>query len=290
MTRQIPVPICSLIVALALSACVPAPTAPAATEQLAPAMPLPTPLPPSWVLEDLLFQNAPENCHLPCWQNIVVGELTGEDAEAMFENVLQYPGSVIPADFGNIYGIDQGWLFNKEPLEYFHMYVWIDSETNRVRAIQFLWTLYSGTPDKPVSLRRLFQELGTPSNILILFTGTESAEEGLFAIKMIFSNGIVYSLGGHTPILNREGKGVIQLCLPYLRLNDAFVSDGSLLILEPLNDGLASMNSVQSYYLQDAIQDSQPLEEVFRVTPAQLVEAVLSGNNPCWDSKPFFNG
>jgi len=257
----------------------------------------PTPDAPTWLLDDFLFYSPPPSCHLPCWQNLIAGTSTGDDVQEVFDDVFQFHGArdFTPDDssknsllrFDSVYGISQQWHLNDEPKEYFHIWIWMDDGTNRLRTLLFEWVLSRENSNNPVPLSHLFQELGTPRYILVRVAGTERLAEGLLGIAMIYENGIVYTTGGHITILTENGRAVAEMCLPNLNQDDS-ISGASLLILEPIAD-LKNLNEVQSKFLQQTIEDSALLEELFSISSTEFVDKVVAGENICWHSIPLWN-
>jgi hypothetical protein len=190
------------------------------TQEVTDSTPQPTahPFPPA-LFEGFLFNHEPpDDCNLPCWQGLQVGQSTEEEVHQWFEAVL---GSSPPlkdrSDYAsNILEMFYTWQLRPEPdgmVGQLGIRFWLDRGSRRLQRIWFLWDPLIPNVNSP---QQIIQELGPPTSWTLMVEGVRNARIESF---MVYDSGIAFAhtfMAASIPVKNEAGESIsapIEFCL-----------------------------------------------------------------------------
>lgn len=261
---------------------------------------LPTPPLPPDIVEDFFFADSHPDCHLPCWQGLVIGESGRTDIQDMFDTVLAFDGNreFIPetppeAESNPLpsgtYATGHLWYPSAEdPLQTFGIAVYYEQDTFLLQAIAF------GSQYPPfnamLSPQRIIRELGQPSHFLMALGGTERGDIAGLRLQMVYDDaGMVFDIHVLTPIALSitQGSldGSLELCLGGERWGQGYDTGfWSIYILEPLENGLEGLSPLQEALITHFGSDHEemiPVAGFFDVSLDTITELALQDGDAC---------
>jgi len=117
-----------------------------------PVSPSATPVLPDWVTQDFFFGRQTADCMLPCWQQLRIGESTGNDIQDVFggefglgefDFLKDTPDRRGYTNVGGMYGKEYNWAFNQDLTDDLSIAVWTEQGTTILEGLQFTWIFAS---------------------------------------------------------------------------------------------------------------------------------------------------
>ena len=219
--------------------------------QSTPALTLIPMTPPSEVLlpEDLLFTQQMPDCILPCWYDLRVGESRLEDVVGFLENTLLFDMVTIPSsspDTNSISFIDlhSMWIFDDG--EWLSISFLIDPDSRLLSSIGFSF-IHEET-GQHLTIYRLISELGNPLLAMVRPEMTQSSEEGIIDILLVFQDGLLFTLQYPISLLESDSNLVGSLCV------NQGPNAGSMQITEEYQEDMSELTPLQEWEIDTSIE------------------------------------
>lgn len=265
---------------------------------------LPTPVLPksdetNIYLADLLFSQAYSNCQLPCWQGLIIGQSTPEQARRLFNDSFAFNGisdlsfNTRDTEFLGVeglkgyYPLGYEWVTEGDIISIGTLFE-VDKEV--LAGIVFKWiTGDYGRPAVRITPQQVIEEIGLPDHFLVATDGTARADIGNARIQLIYHQGIVVNFDHFIPIevvFDPANPGYFQSRTEELCLDNQDEIEwviGSILLTESFDPDLADLSSLQRRFTTNVINFRQlkPLSDVFDISPEGLTELVHTQDNVC---------
>jgi hypothetical protein len=259
---------------------------------------VPTPILPASVSEDFFFGGNTPDCQLPCWNGLIVGESDCEDVQAVFVEVFGFdevydpfaelpPSYTIPGHPEHQPNLPPGFAVgghrwgSENPTYGLDIMPWVEEETCTLMGLEFRWGR-GGSFDPPTQPQHIIQELGMPSQMLILVQMTELADYLSVRLFTVYENGVVFFQAGHASIITTttaEGDAdrVAEFCLD----DRGGFGGGEARIVAPLLSD--DWDPIQETFVGGALNDPHfvPIQEAFGINLEELTRIAIEEDNPC---------
>jgi hypothetical protein len=233
-------------------------------------------------LNQILFNGFNDECAVPCWYGLKIGESDQEDVQSLFDNVFGFNGTIdfwaphdgVAVNFRMFLNPIEGMLgtgyqwADRDTEDNIGIGAFVDEQTKTLQGIVIIWGgRTSGFAD--VTPSDLFERLGTPSSILVDAT----PREALF----IFDVGIAF----HFFVFPDK-----ELCFGEDKFDEVF-EIGTLVITSSLENRLNNLSALETHYFGRFITNDnlRPVEEVTNMTPEMITQSVLNGEDNCLNSQ-----
>lgn len=257
--------------------------------------PSPTPIPtPAFgsagVGNDFLFGNQPDDCELPCWQRLRVGQSDADDIQRMFETAFGFSefqdmvgDTAESSDVPGMIAVTQVWtMVTPTPKTSFYVSVWLGKDAQIVEAIE----LFANSPqfERYIFPRQVLRKLGVPSNMLVRVDRTEKAEHGVAMLMMFYYDKgitVIYNLPAPIDIMNINDSSddIATLCL------GKSIYGMHVYLTKPLNNDLDTLSPLQQFLFGNVIEwwrsSLKPFEDVFDISLEEVTRLAEQQTNPC---------
>jgi len=167
------------------------------------------------------------------------------------------------------------------PITDLNIMPWIEEEDCTLMGFEFSW-IRGGSFDPPTQPQHIIQELGMPSQMLILVQMTELADYLSVRLFTVYENGVVFFQAGHASIIaatTAEGDAdrVVEFCLD---ARGGF-GGGDAGIVAPLFGD--DWDPLQEAFVGGALNDPHfvPIQEVFGINLEEVTRIAIEEDDPC---------
>jgi hypothetical protein len=253
-------------------------------------------LPPFFIMNFL--DTSQDQCELPCWQGLKVGQSSPQDVERMFEETFHFTDAsfLFEPDYMN-----RVYLPVTVPADSFITgYMWEDrtplwltfsfaEDTAVLEGIDIAWWSQHG--DYHVhSPQEILSVFGPPMHIFVSdprdIVHAADRDRTLIQLLIIYQEGLSFSFSRiFVPILIQEQGNTGMLCL-----GSGFAAaeiegkafTGSSSITGPIPGDLTQLTAVQYVFIGKNIEDNLlPIDEVFDTTLSDIIVRVQSEEDVC---------
>jgi hypothetical protein len=256
----------------------------------------PTPTLSPALLEALFFGGKSEDCQLPCWEGLSIGESTPEDVQSVFDRIFGVNGYLYDtSDWANnlpeYTEMAEFWRFEPEDTSSsyvgkFYVLAWVDSESQLLEGLQFnfsvIFTPGSEEPQPDANFQRILRELKTPSTWLVeLRPGGQG--EGFhiqFYSYIKYASGINFYHFGELPATVSSTADGIEQYTAELCLSDHFAR--SINISRPITESGANPTPLQEFLNQPVDMEVIPIEDALGINLKAIYQRATEEDNPCF--------